>query len=133
MSVDNSLWSAVGGNEQSYASIGSIDDTSSGDIITSEDKRIEYVPPPEPDYDPLIQIPDSEEEQNEKMKEILANLRLAIQQVQEEAEFSNHLEGFIKQAMQSNLAGEPRPSSKDIGQILKELDGVTLGDPERTQ
>jgi hypothetical protein len=64
MSVDNSLWSAVGGNEQSYASIGSIDDVSSGDVITSEDKRIEYVQPPEPENDPLIHVPATEEEQN---------------------------------------------------------------------
>ena len=58
MSANDSIWSPVNGNEQSYGSLGS------NSIETSPETHLEYAPPPESEDDPLIPIPDNEHEIN---------------------------------------------------------------------
>jgi hypothetical protein len=62
MSADNSLWSPVGENEESYAS-----EQGYGIILATatitEGEMPEYFGPAEPDYNPLVPMPQTVEEQ----------------------------------------------------------------------
>jgi len=49
-----------------------------------------------------------------------------VQRVVEEADFTNHLETFLKSATESNLAGEPQPTTADVSKIMRDFDGVSL-------
>ncbi|KIM33388.1 hypothetical protein M408DRAFT_326117 [Serendipita vermifera MAFF 305830] len=128
-SADNSMWSPV--NEASYISSayalsGYYEKASFIDEI-----NIEYPPEQEPEYDPLIAIPDTEAGKQEKMKEIMGNLRAVVQRVEEEAAFASHLETFVKNAAKSNLAGEPQPTAADVNKIMSEFDGISLDEIDK--
>jgi hypothetical protein len=65
MSANESIWSPVNGNEQSYGSLGS------NSIETGLEMHIEYAAPPESEDDPLIHVPDNEHDIN---GEVLASV-----------------------------------------------------------
>jgi len=118
-SADNSMWSPV---NESYA----LSTYPYGIPRTSDEINIEYPPPTEPDYDPLIPIPPTEAEREEKMRGILANLKTIVHRIEEEAAFTTHLETFVNSASRSNLAGEPQPTTTDVSKIMREFDGISL-------
>lgn len=60
MSANDSIWSPVNGNEQSYGSVSVSFDESNPDF------QLEYKLPLEPDDDPLIPVPATEQELNGK-------------------------------------------------------------------
>ncbi|KAG8812137.1 hypothetical protein FRC19_003355 [Serendipita sp. 401] len=127
MSVnESSLWSPDNANEQSYPSFHSNYD---GEAPTTSDAdRIDYDIPKEAEEEALIEIPETETEQNEKMEEILANLRTVISKLEEESSFSNHVDQFIKKARENNLAGEEQPTTTDVTKMMKEFDSVSIAD-----
>ncbi|CAG7849636.1 SubName: Full=Uncharacterized protein {ECO:0000313/EMBL:CCA71307.1} [Serendipita indica DSM 11827] len=125
MSAEDSAWTI---QEQTLESLAA----EYSQRANPEDK--DYAPPPEPDYDPLIHVPDTEEGQMHRMIEVLANLRGIVQRVQEEAAFSAHLDTFFRAATESNLAGEQQPTSANVSKIMKDFDAVTLSDEkDKTQ
>lgn len=58
MSAGDSTWSPTNGNEQTYAYSGSNSFESDLGI------KLEYRPPPESDQDPLLPVPENEQERD---------------------------------------------------------------------
>ncbi|KAG8807492.1 hypothetical protein FRC17_004434 [Serendipita sp. 399] len=123
---ESSLWSPNDANEQSFPSFHTNYD---GEAPTTSDlDRIDYDIPKEEEEEALIEIPQTEREQNEKMEEILANLRTVISKLEEGSSFSNHVDQFIKKARENNLAGEEQPTTTDVIKMMKEFDSISVAD-----
>jgi len=69
----------------------------------------------------------------EKTKEILANLREKIAEVERDAAWEAHLRRFMDNSANSELAGEERGSSTNVKKLLANVDGIKIEDQDTEQ
>ena len=69
----------------------------------------------------------------EKTKEILANLREKVAEVERDAAWEAHLRRFMNNSANSELAGEERGSTINVKKLLANVDGMRIEeqDPEQ--
>jgi hypothetical protein len=69
----------------------------------------------------------------EKTKEILANLREKIAEVERDAAWEAHLRRFMNNSANSELAGEERGSTMNVKKLLANVDSIRIEekDPEQ--
>ena len=69
----------------------------------------------------------------EKTKEILANLREKVAEVERDAAWEAHLRRFMNNSANSELAGEEKGSTTNVKKLLANVDGTRIEeqDPEQ--
>ena len=67
----------------------------------------------------------------EKTKEILANLRAKIAEVERDAAWEAHLRRFMNNSSSSELAGEERGSTMNVKKLLTDVDSDSMRIEER--
>lgn len=69
----------------------------------------------------------------EKTKEILANLREKVAEVERDAAWEAHLRRFMNNSANSELAGEEKGSTINVKKLLANVDGTRIEeqDPEQ--
>jgi hypothetical protein len=62
----------------------------------------------------------------EKSKEILANLREKVAEVERDAAWEAHLRRFMNNSANSELAGEEKGSTINVKKLLANVDGMRI-------